>query len=248
MSWQPTAHPECEQMTVEDFERAIRTARFVAGDGVLYRYGKPGVSRMVIQRVQARVLVDLCRAKDWCADLWPPETVAGDNCAWTHAGMVLDPSWTVEQTTPRCRMAHWTDIVSPGDRLLIVRPALVGTEDCGDRRRMLADSARVALRDVELRTPYPHTELITYWLWSWGIRRTLLGTSFLDIFSREKGNVCSASVIEWWRMAGLLSDLTGCDARAEAWYPGRMGCDPALKPVAHIEIVQDTSAQTTREL
>jgi len=243
MSWTPTEHPPIERMTVPEFRRQIFSGRIVTGDGVLYHYGAPAFSRRLIGRVQRRILPNLCEAKGVGSE---GGRVAAENAGWTHAGMVLSPWFTVEQTTPRCRTALWVDVIRPGDRLLVVRPALVGAQSCEDRRELLEAASRAALQDVEQRVPYPHRELLIYWLWSWGIRRTLWGHSFLDIFSAETGNVCSSSVIGWWRSAGLLANLTGCDARPEAWYPGRMGCDPALRAVAHIEIIADEPEQPTQ--
>ena len=116
-----------ERLTIAQFQAAIWERRFLAGDGVLYRWGRQSPLAWAIARAQRRALEDLL-LKGMAVTAGPEgEQVAAwiaEAAAYTHAGMVLDAARSVEMTSPHARVIGWERRLRVGDRLLIVRPGL----------------------------------------------------------------------------------------------------------------------------
>lgn len=196
--------------------------------GVLH--GQKGLVSWTIARVQKRLLLDLAEnefqvppavsvqkalREDW-ADFW---------AQITHSFCVLETNLFGEMTSPKARTRKWADM-KPGTRLVISRiPSL----SCDE-----ADAITTACRKTtEARVNYPEGELLSYWIWSWSLRKLALGQKAADVFSSRSRSVCSGSVVEWIQAA----DIMRFD-RPEFWYPGRLSMGyPALEPVRYYQLI-----------
>lgn len=201
-------------MIADQLVAAIEARTVLPGDAVIYRYASvsPWISPVQwgIANVQRRAL----------ADLGAPVGVVPNPHLFTHAGMVLDATRTVEMTSPRCRVIDWETRLKGIAEIVVVRPVHA------DPSR-LAEAARLALAEARRGTRYPYREIVLYWLWSWGWRKLRGHTPFSVVFRDRTRNVCSGSLIQWWQVAGIELDLGGTDAWPEAWYPARLLVEPA---------------------
>ena len=195
-----------------------------AGDILLFHYPRScsvtGLCRSWIERVQRRLLVDLGGM---------PACMAWLYARYTHVGMAAMQSLgtfdvpgiransIVEMTTPRCRIGRWED-VPYGTELLVRR--LADDEPGAYGTLAVAHGMDEAREGV----PYPYTELLSYWVWSWYIGKLTLGRRFRDIFTCPERDVCSGSVWCWLSEAGAVP----CHERPEAWYPARFAAENSL--------------------
>jgi hypothetical protein len=215
------------------------------GDAILYRYARPSLAQRLITRIQARALADLDgmvdRRKDGM-DSSPDSTLSLGGAShsssipfvhpsaslFTHAGMVLDIDRSVEMTSPHCRAVHWGERLRGVADAVVLRPVRATDPDA------LRRAARAALADAWHEVAYPYRELVLYWLWSWGWRKLGRGQAFDRVFRSRQRNVCSGSVVSWWRSGGVDAGLFGLDAWPEAWYPARFLADMRFRPVAQL--------------
>lgn len=196
---------------------AIQAGMILPGDGVLYRYAKPGWTQRMIERVQNRALADLGVGSTGDA---------AAAAAHTHAGMVQGAGYTVEMTSPRARLCPWPRRLRGVAEIAVVRPA--GDPD----PRLLRQAAAEGCEDVLHRVRYPYREIVLYYLWAWGWKKLRGRTAFSAVFRDRQRNVCSGSVIKWWQRAGVPLGLDGLDAWPESWYPARFLVDPRFRVVA----------------
>lgn len=187
---------------------------FQHGDVLLFDYclrgGLQPVPRM-IRSVQRRLLRDLGDA-GYC-DV--------RRCShYSHAAIVGERGTMLEMTYPAARV-RWTGLIPAGVRVMVRRPRHGGEDIAPGTGDAILEAA---WRDVAAGRRYPFTELLTYWLWSWGFNKLLLGRKFAKVF-RSSSDVCSGSVWRWCVEAGLYRDSTASDLRPEAWYPARLAAD-----------------------
>ena len=187
------------------------------GDVLLFDYSGCGGLRLqarVIRAVQRRLL----------RDLGVEEHVRIRESGFSHAGLAgLAGARGVilEMTSPRARLRQVSDLPR-GVRVMVRRPR-DGGEDIGEALgRRIEDCA---WRDVSAGRRYPYGELLTYWVWSWGLCKLLLGRRFASVFRSDRADVCSGSVWRWCLEAGLYRDSSEGDLRPEAWYPARLAAD-----------------------
>lgn len=220
-----------EMMTQEDFA-CLPTTRLRAGDVLLFDRRETigrgvDVASTMIRSVQGRLLRDLgcdgetiARCKNYSH-----AAVCGfrdDGSIAKTKAMGVPGVWLsyYEMTRPHACETELLRIV-PGT-VVMVRRQRHGGEDAPEKMgRLVAD---YAWQDVMMRVKYPATELVTYWLWSWGINKLMLGRKFEKVFTHE-ADVCSGSVWRWCVAAGLYKDSSATDLRPEAWYPARLAAD-----------------------
>ena len=236
-----------ERVTAHRFGAAVEDGLVWPGDCVLYDRALPTPLAWAIARVQRRLLADLGSGKRAEAlttsqdtTVLRPASAILDAAGYTHAGIVYDADRTVEMTAPRARVIAWPQVLSPGDRVLVVRP-LDGT------RATLRRSADLALDLAVAAKRYPWRELLTYWFASWPrkLRLSHAGAkaAFAEVFRDKRADVCSGTVWTCWRQAGCVNPATSLDAWPEAWYPARLAADRRyLRPVALFEIVGEKEA------
>jgi hypothetical protein len=213
---------------------AIQRGDVWPGDAIVYRYARPSLVQRLIARIQARALADLNGMVDGWNDGMedsqgssiPP--VRHSASLFTHAGMVLDIDRSVEMTSPHCRAIHWGARLRGVAEAIVLRPVRAIDPDA------LRRAARIALADAWHEVAYPYRELVLYWLWSWGWRKLGRGQAFDRVFRSRQRNVCSGSVVSWWRSGGVDAGLSGLDAWPEAWYPARFLADTRFRPVARL--------------
>jgi len=227
----PTSSPQ--NPLGQQFDEILRSGHVLPGDGVLYRYARPDWMQRLIVKIQARALVDLGQGDQPVAptDSAPVQSEIANRqseiAQFTHAGMVLDADRSVEMTSPRCRLVDWSVRLAGIAEIAIVRPV----HATGDS---LEHAAKEAFAAAGSGIRYPYRELLLYWLWSWGWRKLRGRTPFVTVFRDRTRNVCSGSLIQWWRRAGVDLGLAGLDAWPEAWYPARLLADPRFPTVARL--------------
>lgn len=163
-----------------------------------------------IRTVQKRLLRDLGAPAD-------------DSWTYSHAAIAggMATRNILEMTWPVCRVTP-AETLPPGTRIKIRRPR----HENEDVTSGMADEiVHAAWRDIARRRRYPLAELVSYWLWSWGVNKLLLGRRFSSIFTSPSADVCSGSVWRWCIEAGLYRDALPSDLRPEAWYPARLAVD-----------------------
>lgn len=184
------------------------------GDVLLFDYsGCAGIDLVagIIRSVQARLLADLGAVS------WP----GVEAHRYSHAAVAGRGGMILEMTSPEAR-ARWGMQLRPGTRLMARRARHLG-EDVGEG---LAERiVEAAWRDVAAGRRYPYSELLGYWLWSWGLNKLLLGRRFARVFRSDKADVCSGSVWRWCVEAGLFRESGESDLRGEAWYPARLAAE-----------------------
>lgn len=219
----------------QQFGEMVHAGQVLPGDGILYRYAHPDRMQRLISRIQTRALADLGEGDQPVAPTGNPAATpvrATGGSPWapalfTHAGMVLDAGRSVEMTSPRCRVADWPNRLAGIVEIAVVRPVHAASSS-------LEQAAKAAFADAVQGIRYPYRELLLYWLWSWGWRKLRGRTPFVSVFRDRTRNVCSGSLIQWWRRAGVDLGLSGLDAWPEAWYPARLLADPRFRTVASL--------------
>lgn len=248
-----------ETMSGRQVVRAIRAGRFLPGDAVCYRYARPSLLAQMIRRVQRRALRDLYDldrpARLPAEDEWLQEVIGvtprlaemiEDAAGYTHVGMILDAARSVEMTSPRARCIAWDEVLTPGDRIRIVRPRERDTDGTPLCAR-LAESARLAEELALRRQRYPWREILTYWLSS--LPGALSAPHFVDYFRNARRDVCSGTVWTAWRQSGAVSALSEGDSMPEAWYPARMASDRLyLVQVAEFEVIDADDETKAKEV
>ena len=185
-----------------------------AGDVLLFDYSGCSGMRLtarVIRSVQRRLLRDLGAAED--ARL--------EEHRFSHAAIASGCGAILEMTTPAARV-NLAGLVPDGVRVMVRRPRHEGEDIPEEIAAAIVDAA---WRDVSAGRRYPTGELLTYWLWSWGVNKLMLGKKFVEVFTSDRADVCSGSVWRWCIEAGLFRDSEPSDLRPEAWYPARLAAD-----------------------
>lgn len=202
-----------EKITPVGFSRLWDSGRIREGDVLLFDRRKCAgidIAGALIRSVQKRLLRDLGVTPDnsWT---YSHVAVAGDR----ETRNILEMSWPAACIVP-------AEIMPIGTRIKVRRPRHEG-EDIG--QSFGQQIVHAAWRDIAIRRPYPTAELLTYWLWAWGVNKLLLGRRFMSVFSSSRADVCSGSVWRWCLEAGLYRESMASDLRPEAWYPGRLAAD-----------------------
>lgn len=203
------------------------------GDAVLFSRLHPGAIGIIIELTQRRLLHDF--ARDLPTDIREgyPEDLE-PFARLIHVGSAADgrgDPCVIEMLPKGCAATPWTAVAEPGDRVYVMRPhdmqaviqGLEPTTITIEQGRSIAAQAWI---DADRHLPYPRRELLSYYLWSWGIRKLWRETHFDAVFTEPESDVCSGRYWYWCRQAGLFQDIL-CwypDARPEAWYPARIAC------------------------
>lgn len=193
----------------------IDLERFRSGDILLFDYSQCGgfsFIAWVIRRVQKRLLADLG------GQVYPGQYK--DAFVYSHAALAGE-SAILEMTSPRARVMPYADIPA-GTIIKVRRPRHEGEDINGVYAGRIIDAA---WRDVAAARRYPWSELMVYWLWSWGFQKLFRKKSFVEVFRSDRADVCSGSVWRWCLEAGLFREVSSTDLRPEAWYPARLAAD-----------------------
>ena len=200
------------------------------GDVLLFDYSgcRMNLIHRVIRVVQRRLL----------RDLGAEEIPGVDAYRYSHAGVAGPIGTILEMTTPMAGVREaW--IIDPGTRVMVRRPRHMGEDITAAGGLTIVDAA---WRDVAQGRRYPYSELLIYWLWSWGLNKLLFGRRFANVFRSDRADVCSGSVWRWCVEAGLFRDSSASDLRGEAWYPARLAVDEnCFRTVGVWKIVEKTA-------
>lgn len=200
------------------------------GDMLLFDYSgcRLNLIHRVIRSVQRRLL----------RDLGAVECPGVDAYRYSHAAVAMMAPAIMEMTTPVARV-RWVPLFRAGTRIMVRRPRHLGEDVTPEISRAILEAA---WRDVAHSRRYPYSELLVYWLWSWGLNKLLLGRKFSDVFRSDRADVCSGSVWRWCVEAGLFRDSSASDLRPEAWYPARLAVDEnRFRTVGVWKIVEKTA-------
>jgi hypothetical protein len=224
-----------DTITTSGFQQMIRDGSIRPGDLVLFRNGERGPLNWIIRRAQERMIRDLDpdAAKDVVA--WA--------AAYTHAACLYDGMGCAEMYHPKARLREWSEALTEGTRILVRRPQIlddfhkVACPEADITKLIGKAIAAEAFRDVEAKTPYPTRELLTYYLWSWGVQKLRRGRHFVDVFKSKSTDVCSGRYWLWCRRAGRFANVSGTtDDLPEAWYPARLAVSARFRTVGEYEI------------
>lgn len=201
------------------------------GDVLLFDYSGLGFRFVpgMIRSVQRRLLRDLGGGH------------CGDAYRYSHAAVAGERGTMLEMTWPAARVRR-TGLIPAGVRVMARRPRHGGEDIAPGTGAAILEAA---WRDVAAGRRYPVSELLTYWLWSWGLNKLVLGRSFASVF-RSGADVCSGSVWRWCVEAGLYRDSTASDLRPEAWYPARLAADGDRFRTLGVWLVGDSVGEQRR--
>ena len=200
------------------------------GDVLLFDYSgcRMNLIHRVIRVVQRRLL----------RDLGAEEIPGVDAYRYSHAAVAMTAPAIMEMTTPVARV-RWVPLFRAGTRIMVRRPRHLGEDITAELSKGILEAA---WRDVSASRRYPYSELVIYWLWSWGLNKLLLGRKFAEVFRSDRADVCSGSVWRWCVEAGLFRESSASDLRSEAWYPARLAVDEnRFRTVGVWKIVEKTA-------
>jgi hypothetical protein len=126
---------------------------------------------------------------------------------------------------PMAQTRTWEQALPAGTVVTIRRPRYLARYDTESARGNRIKQH--ALADVVLGTAYPTSELLGYWLWSWGTCKLLMRRPFSRVFSHYREDVCSGRYWRWMQQSWAVGDLlrNQNDQLPEAWYPARLWID-----------------------
>jgi hypothetical protein len=233
-----------EAITAARFAKLVFDGELEPGDLVCHDYASRGIVDATIERVQRRLLADLVGPHAGPTHAYMTrllgESWLQDAATFTHVSTVLSPFAAGEMTHPRARSLPWWQRLAPGDRIRVRRPYHALTERFapGHARRDIRLYCRC---DIDAGLGYPASELLHYWLWSWGFEKLLLGRKFMRVFSTERADVCSGRYWHWAQSAGCWHDLDEAERRPEGHYPAELAVSFRFQTLAEYRIVADAA-------
>ena len=219
-----------EKMNAASFKLLWNSGLILQGDVLLFDYSSSRLNLVhhMIRSVQCRLL----------RDLGAEEIPGVDAYRYSHAAVAMTAPAIMEMTTPVARV-RWVPLFRAGTRIMVRRPRHLGEDITAELSKGILEAA---WRDVAASRRYPYSELVIYWLWSWGLNKLLLGRKFAEVFRSDRADVCSGSVWRWCVEAGLFRESSASDLRSEAWYPARLAVDEnRFRTVGVWKIVEKTA-------
>jgi hypothetical protein len=238
------------QLTPSTFGHALANT-CNPGDLVLYDYGKKNIISWFIERCQRRMLADYSVSLVSSVKGQLPRLVIERAAAFVHAGMWLNQIKSAEMTRPAARFIRWPDRLTPGDNILIRRPA---NRDERTRALIPVDretgerAANAMSRIARAKLDYPESEIFRFYGWSWGLQKLTFGRRFAAVFDNETSDVCSDSCWGCYIEAEAWPGISQTAANPAGYYPARLAMSSRFITIARVQIVagSNQAKETTK--